>query len=279
MRALALVLSLALALASPARAQAPAGFDHAHAAWTALLKKHVVETEGGHASRVRYAGFAADRAALDAYLASLERVGEADFARWTRAQRMAFLINAYNAHAVAKVLQRYPDLKSIRDFGRVIGNPFKDRFFTLLGRPASLDDVEHGMLRKPGEYDDVRVHFAVNCASIGCPMLRAEAYAADRLDAQLEDQARRFLADRTRNRYDAASGKLQVSKIFDWFEEDWKRGTRNFDQAAAPIASREAWLARYAPLLAADDAGRAKVAAGQAKLEFLDYDWTLNDAR
>jgi len=269
---------LALLLPATALAQAPA-FDHAHAAWGALVAKHVVETDGGRASRVRYAGFAADRAALDAYLASLARVGEAEFRQWTRAQRLAFLLNAYNAFTVAKVLQRYPDLKSIRDFGRVIGNPFKDRFFTLLGHPASLDEIEHGMLRKPGEYDDVRVHFAANCASLGCPMLRAEAYVADRLSAQLEDQARRFLSDRSRNRYDAASGRLQVSKIFDWFEDDWKRGTRNFDQSSAPVASREGWLARYAALLTADEAGRAKVAAGQVPLEFLEYDWTLNDAR
>jgi hypothetical protein len=272
----AFAAAFALCLAFAAGAQAPAGFDHSHAAWTALLKKHVLETDGGRASRVRYAGFAADRAALEAYLASLERVSEAEFRAWTRAQRMAFLINAYNAHTVAKVLQRYPDLKSIRDFGRVIGNPFKDRFFTLLGRPASLDDVEHGMLRRPGDYDDVRAHYALNCASIGCPMLRAEAYIAARLGEQLEDQARRFLSDRSRNRYDAASGRLQVSRIFDWFAEDWKRGTRNFDQSAAPIASLEAYFARYAALLAADEAGRARVAAGRAPVEFLDYDWTLN---
>ena len=271
----ALAAAFAACLAFAAGAQAPA-FDHAHGAWTALLKKHVVEIDGGHASRVRYTGFAADRPALAAYLATLERVSDAEFRAWPRAQRMAFLINAYNAHTVAKVLQRYPDLKSIRDFGRVIGNPFKERFFTLLGRPASLDDLEHGMLRKPGDYDDVRAHYALNCASIGCPMLRAEAYAAARLGEQLEDQARRFLSDRSRNRYDAASGRLQVSRLFDWFAEDWKRGTRNFDGAAAPIVSLENYFARYTSLLADGEAGQAKVAAGRAAVEFLDYDWALN---
>jgi len=261
------------------QAQAPAApFDQTHAAWTALLRDSVVVLDGGHASRVRYAQLAAHRPALQAYLASLSRVGADEFAAWNRAQRMAFLINAYNAFMVDKVLTRYPDLHSVWDFGRLFGNPFKDRFFTLLGQQMSLDEIEHGMLRKPGAFDDVRVHFAVNCASVGCPMLRPEAYVADRLDAQLEDQTRRFLSDRGRNRYDAGAGRLEVSKIFDWFKEDWRRGSRNFDGRGAPVESRRAWLARYAALLAEDPAGRARVASGQAPLEFLDYDWTLNGA-
>lgn len=276
-RRIAAWVATVLALAcGPAAAQAPA-FDQAHAAWSALLARHVVVQEGGHASRVRYADFAKDRAALKAYLASLSQVGAAEFAGWSRAERLAFLLNAYNAFAIEKVLTRYPDLRSVWDFGRIFGNPFKDRFFTLLGQPASLDDIENERVRKPGAFDDVRVHTALNCASIGCPMLRAEAYAGERLDAQLEDQMRRFLGDRSRNRY-AGGGKLEVSKIFDWFKDDWQRGTRNFDGRGAPVRSREEYLARYADLLADDPAARARIAAGQAPLEFLDYDWTLNDA-
>ena len=116
-------------------------------------------------------------------------------------------------------------------------------------------------LRKPGAYDDLRVHYAVNCASIGCPMLREEAYVADRLEAQLEEQAVRFLSDHSRNRFEA--GKLEVSKIFDWFKEDF--------------GAREQYFAKYAKLLAdAPDAQKA-VAEGRAPLSFLDYDWSLND--
>jgi hypothetical protein len=274
-----LLLCAALLACAQAQAQsAHSAFDHSHAAWSGLLAKHVAVLDGGHASRVRYADMAKDGAALKAYLASLSQVGEAEFQAWSRAQRLAFLLNAYNAHAVEKVLSRYPDLRSIWDFGRIFGNPFKDRFFSLLGRPTSLDDIENGMLRKPGAYDDVRVHAALNCASVGCPMLRAEAYVADRLDAQLEDQMRRFLSDRGRNRYAAPSGRLEVSKIFDWFKEDWARGTRNFDDRLPPVRSRESYLARYADLLADEPAGRTRVAAGQAPLDFLEYDWTLNDA-
>jgi hypothetical protein len=176
---------------------------------------------------------------------------------------MAFLINAYNAYTVEKILTRYPDLKSIRDFGTVFGNPWKDRFFRLLGREASLDGIEHEMLRKPGAYDDPRVHFAVNCASIGCPMLREEAYVAARLDRQLEEQAARFLSDHSRNRF--SNGRLEVSKIFDWFKEDF--------------GVREKFLARFAQALADSPEAQRAVAEGRAPLSFLDYDWTLNDAR
>jgi len=270
----ALLLATACA-ATPARAQ----FDHTHAAWTALLNKHVVLVDGGKASQVNYAALAQDRERLKSYLAALSKVTAAEFKAWSKPQQMAFLINAYNAFTIEKILTRYPKLKSIRDFGTLIGNPWKDRFFVLLGRETSLDQIEHETLRAPGAYDEPRVHFAVNCASVGCPMLREEAFVAERLDAQLEEQTRRFLSDRTRNRYNADTGRLEVSKIFDWFKEDWQSGTRGLDGKAAPIASREAWFARYATLLAAAPDGQKAVADGRAPLAFLDYDWALNDVR
>lgn len=261
-------LALLAALAAP-RAPAQA-FDHGHAAWDALLKKHVRWLPDQKQSRVAYAGMAADRAALKSVLGGLSGVTPAAFGSFTRPQQMAFLINAYNAFAVEKVLTRYPDIRSIWDFGKVFGNPFKDRFFTLLGREGSLDWIEHETLRKPGAYDEPRVHYAVNCASIGCPMLREEAYVAERLDAQLEQQAQRFLSDATRNR--AAGGKLEVSMIFNWFKEDWSSGYQG-------IQSREQYFAKYAKLLT-DDPGQQKlVADGKAPISHLDYDWTLNDAR
>jgi hypothetical protein len=238
-------------------------FDHAHQAWDALLKRHVVLIDGGKASQVNYAGMQKDRAALKAYLATLSRVSEAEFGGWPRPQRMAFLVNAYNAFTVEKILTRYPDIRSIWDFGKLFGNPFKDRFFTLLGREFTLDAIEHETLRKPGAYDEPRVHYAVNCASIGCPMLREEAYVAERLEAQLEQQAVRFLSDRTRNRY--AGGRLEVSMIFHWFKEDF--------------GSRERYFAGYADLLADDRGQRKLVAEGKAPIAHLEYDWTLNDAK
>jgi len=260
-RFLVLLVSLPL-FAAAVRAQ---GFDHTHAAWDALVKKHVVLSAGGKASQVRYAELAKDRAALKGYLDSVSKVTEAEFGGWSKEQRMAFLINAYNAFTLEKILTRYPNLKSIRDFGTVFGNPWKDKFFKLLGHEAYLDQIEHEMLRKPGAYNELRVHFAVNCASIGCPMLREEAYTADKLERQLEEQAVRFLSDHTRNRFNPEGGRLEVSKIFDWFKEDF--------------GVREQYFARYAKILADAPAGQAMVAEGKAPLAFLEYDWSLNDAR
>ncbi len=250
-----LFLVLLVFLSFPARAM-----DHAHSEWDALLKKHVVVREGGKASQLRYAGMAKDRAALKRYLDGLAKVTEAQFSGWSGPQQMAFLINAYNAFMVEKVLTRYPDIRSVWDFGKLFGNPFKNEFFALLGRKASLDWIEHETLRK--RYREPRIHYAVNCASVGCPMLREEAYVATRLERQLEEQAARFLSDRSRNRLSA--GRLEVSRIFDWFKEDFE--------------PRGAYFAKQAERLADDVQGRALIAQGRAPLHFLDYDWSLNDA-
>lgn len=275
MRKILLTLLLA-ALPLTAHAQS---FDHDHKAWSALLKKHVALIDGGKASQVRYAGFVQDRKELKAYLDTLSKVSQAEFSAWNKHQQMAFLINAYNAFTIEKILTRYPNIQSIWDFGKVFGNPFKDRFFTLLGRGFSLDMIEHDTLRKPGAYDEPRVHFAVNCASVGCPMLREEAYVAARLDAQLEEQTRRFLSDRSRNRYNARDNALEVSEIFRWFSVDWTSGYRGLDGKTPPITSREQWFARYAALLADSAEHQALLRSGQFPLRHLDYDWTLNDYR
>jgi hypothetical protein len=272
------LLALVLVSALPGSA-AVQGFDHEHKAWDALLKRHVVLIDGGKASRVRYDGFARDRGALKSYLALLSGVSAKQFGSWTKAQRMAFLINAYNAYTIEKILVRYPDIRSIWDFGKIFGNPFKDEFFMLLGEPYSLDRIEHGTLRAPGAYDEPRVHFAVNCASVGCPMLREEAYVAGRLDAQLEEQTRRFLSDRSRNRFDPARGRLEVSKIFDWYEVDWTSAYRGFKGTSPPVRSRDDFLAEYAELLADTTEHQSIIRARKAPLDFLDYDWALNDVK
>lgn len=258
---------------------AAAAFDHEHGAWTALLKKHVVLINGGKASQVHYAGFAQDRAALKSHLESLSKVSAQEFSGWNKPQQMAFLINAYNAYTVEKILTRYPDIKSIRDFGKIFGNPFKDRFFSLFGREFSLDMIEHETLRKPGAYNEPRVHFAVNCASVGCPMLREEAYVAARLDAQLEEQTQRFLADRSRNRHNADSNTLEVSEIFKWFSEDWTSGYRGFDGTQPAMLTLEQFFSRYANLLADTPVHRQLIVNRKAAIRHLDYDWRLNDAK
>ena len=261
---------LVAAAGRPARAQA--GFDHAHAAWDALLRRHVRLIAAGRASQVDYAGIARERAALKAYLDTLSAVAPAQYAAWSKPQQFAFLANAYNAFTVEKILTRYPNLKSIRDFGSVFGNPWKDRFFTLLGKPQHLDGIEHETMRAPGAFDDPRVHVAVNCASVGCPMLLNRALTADTLDAQLDDLMQRFMSDRSRNRYDPAARQLALSRIFDWYGKDFEQGHRGF-RSVADVA------ARYADALADTPADRAALRARTVPITFLDYDWALNDVR
>lgn len=248
------------------------GFDDTHGAWTALLRRHLRAQRGGQATRLHYAGMAADRAELGRYLAALSAVPATLFAAWPRSARQAFLINAYNAFTVELVLTRYPDLASIRDLGGVFSTPWKTRWITLLGGRVSLDDIEHAMLRRRGDYDDPRIHFAVNCASVGCPALREQAYTPAMLDAQLDDQTRRFMADRSRNRWNAAGQRLELSKIFDWYGEDFRLGHRG-------IQSLPAFAARHADVLADEPVARDLIRSGRAAIAFLDYDWTLNDAR
>jgi hypothetical protein len=257
-----------LVLAPSVRAQS--AFDHGHTAFTALLKKHVVLLDGGKASQLRYAGMAADAAALKAYTDSLSGVSAASFGAFSKAQQMAFLINAYNAFTIELILTRYPKLASIRDLGSLLSNPWKPKFIKLLGTGMSLDNIEHDTLRARGRFDDPRIHFAVNCASVGCPMLREEAFVAERLEAQLEEQSLRFMSDRSRNRY--ADGKLQLSRIFDWYGGDFKLGHKG-------IASLPAFAARYANQLADAPADRERIRAGSVDIGFLDYDWKLNDGK
>jgi len=259
------IFSLWLLAATAALAQ----FDQNHAQWSALLKKHVIVLNGGKASQLRYAGMAADRAQLTAYIDTLAKVSEADFKRWNRNQQLAFLINAYNANMINKILMRYPNIKSVWDYGKLIGNPFKDNFISLLGRKMTLDNIEHDTIRAPGAHDDPRIHFAVNCASVGCPMLREEAYVGDRIDAQLENQTVRFLSDRSRNRV-GSDGKLEVSRIFDWYGDDFRKGHRGFK-------TLESLFARYAALLTDNAEQQKHVRDGMAPIRFLDYDWRLND--
>ena len=263
---------LAAALGCVAAAARADGFDATHTAWSVLLRRHVRQQPGGHATRLHYAGMAADRAELRRYLAALSAVPMRDFSAWPKAERQAFLLNAYNAFTVELVLGRYPGLASIRDLGSLFSTPWKRRWIPLLEAEVSLDDIEHAMLRQRGAYDDPRVHFAANCASVGCPALREEAYAAATLDAQLDDQARRFMSDRSRNRWNAAKERLELSKIFDWYGEDFRLGHRG-------IASLPAFAARHADVLADDASARERIRGGKVAIAFLDYDWALNDTR
>jgi hypothetical protein len=265
-QALMLVCSLYLV---PALALA---FDHTHAIWNGLLQRHVLMSAEGSSSRVDYQGMAGERPLLQQYLQGLSGVSADEFRRFSSSEQLAWLINAYNAWTVELVLTRYPDLHSIRELGGVFISAWQQRFFQLFGEAQHLDHIEHELIRAPGRYDEPRIHFALNCASIGCPLLAPEAYVAEGLAAQLETGMRRFLSDRSRNRYDPASDTLQVSRIFDWYGEDFTRSP----EVAATIAVA---LGRHAELFSSDPALQARLRAGSVRVEFLEYDWRLNDTR
>ena len=255
-----------LACATPVFSQNSAPLDPRYPAWSALLAKHVKWLPDGKQSRVDYAGLVTDRAALHSVLAEWSAVTPAAFAGFSREQQMAFLINAYNGFTIELILSKYPRLKSIKDLGSLLQSPWKSRFFTLLGEPRHLDWIEHEQLRP--RYNDPRVHAALNCASIGCPALRPEAFTAATLDAQLDDGMLRFMADRTRNRY--ADGRLQVSMIFKWFREDFEKGHKGFSRI-------DDLMLRYADQLADLPGDRDKIRARNVPVTYLDYDWSLND--
>ncbi|HET9031742.1 MAG TPA: DUF547 domain-containing protein [Dokdonella sp.] len=254
---------LASIAASGAQAE---GFDQAHAAWNTLVADHVQWNAEGTTSTVDYAGFARDAKALDAYLDTLSKIDRKTVDSWNQDDREAFLINAYNAATVKLILTRYPNLKSIKDLGGLFSSPWKKEFVDLLGERRSLDSIEHTLLRGASDYSDPRIHFAVNCASIGCPALRPEAYVGATLRTQLADQTTRFLKDRSRNRL-ASDGKLvQVSKIFDWYAGD-------FDAHTGGVG---AFLTDHADALGLDAEKAQRLREGKLSIDFTDYDWSLN---
>lgn len=245
----------------PAKAPAKVAFDHQHTAWNEVLKRHVKGDD------FDYAALAQDRTKLNTYLGQLQAVMPPELKSWTKQQRFAFWINAYNAYTIAKVVENYP-IDSIKDlstglFG--VNSIFDKEFIPLSAHHPegksdllSLNDIEHGILRK--RFPDARVHAAINCASKSCPPLRGEAIVAGRLDLQLDAQMKAFVNDSTRNLIDVENGKLRLSKIFDWFDDDFERDA----------GSVRDYLLRYAP-------SEKHAFLRKAKIKYLDYDWSLNE--
>lgn len=243
-----------LAVCSLTGAAAADSFDHDHASWTVLLTRYVRN------GNVDYRGLAGERrGGFDAYLRSLQAASASEPA-FSRDERMAFWINAYNAFTIRLLLDNYP-IGSIRSIGLLPGAAFRKAFIPLGpgGNEISLDTIEHEILR--AKFQDARIHFAIVCASKSCPALRSEAYRARDLAQQLDDAAQGFLADPSKNRLDVASGTLHLSPIFKWFREDFERDA----------GSLEAFVARHARPPDAERIGATKM-----RLVFLDYDWSLN---
>ncbi|MBI4566415.1 MAG: DUF547 domain-containing protein [Planctomycetes bacterium] len=242
------MLTLATPPAAAGAAQARQ-FDHSHPLWDKVLKEHVKD------GRVDYAAIQKHPSALKAYLSALEAVDRATYESWSEERKIAFWLNAYNAYTVKLIVDHYP-VNSIKDLGGWFSSVFNKEFIPLKrlrdGRTISLNDIEHETLRK--DFSEPRIHFALVCASKGCPPLRGEPYVGERLDQQLDEQAKVFLNDRERNRYDAKTKTLYLSKIFDWFSED-------FEKKAGSVAK---YVSRF--LKTSED----------ARIRFLDYDWSLN---
>ncbi len=245
-------------------------FAFDHSGWDRLLSAHVKPAGNGAATALDYAGIKGERAALKEYLDALADIDTATFDGWSRDEQLAFLINAYNAWTVELVLTRYPDLDSIRDLGSFFSSPWKKDIARLFGDKVSLDHIEHTLIRGSGRYNEPRIHFAVNCASVGCPALAEAAFTADALDAQLDAATRRFLSDRTRNRW--RDGALEVSSIFKWYRDDFESGWRGADTLGS-------FLALYSDALSLTDAQTARARSDAADIDFLSYDWSLNDTQ
>ena len=232
-----------------------------HGAWDRLLKSYVVPGADG-VNRVAYARFKAEgHAALKGYVAALEKV---DVAALDRPEQFAFWANLYNAKTIDIVLDKYP-VRSIKDINLggglltlVTGGPWKAKVVKVKGQELSLDDIEHGILRPV--FKDPRVHYAVNCASFGCPNLGTEALAGARLDAQLDAAAKAYVNHPRGVR--AVGGKLTASSIYSWFQAD-------FGGSDMGVLDH---LRRYA-------APELKSALDNATgIADYDYDWSLNDA-
>ncbi|ASP47306.1 DUF547 domain-containing protein [Cognaticolwellia beringensis] len=269
LRAKSLPLALLLVLSTVYSAISVAQ-ETLHQPWQTLLAQHVKPINNGHSSQVDYAGMKMERAQLKAYLAALGSVDKDVFAQWPAPKQLAFLINAYNAWTVEFILTAYPDLASIKDLGSFFSSPWSKKFIPLLGETRSLDNIEHQLIRGDNKYGDPRIHFAVNCASIGCPALREEAYSAEKLEQQLNEQTVRFLTDTSRNRFNDSS--MELSAIFKWYGDDFALGFRGSN-------SLPAFILLYHEALNLTPAQLALLKSEKMDNKFLNYDWALNAAR
>lgn len=272
---LVFLLCITIPTASAAR------FDHA--LWDHLLREHVYMMDRGRASQVNYSGFALNHGQLQKYLTQLSAVKESDFSNWDKSEQLAFLINTYNAATVEITLRSYSAIALFTAYAPVtidwktrlisiIKNNRELNYIMLFGNMLSLNDIEQDRMRSAGNYNEPRIHFALFRASIGSPALLNRAYTGMELEQQLETATRAFLSDRSRNRYNEAAEKLEVSEILDWIGEDFQRGWHGWD-------SLDQFFAHYRDSLADSPIARERLAAGGIPIEFLDYNWLLNEKR
>lgn len=211
-----------------------------HEIWDSLLQKHVSAL-----GKVDYEGLNKDRSRLESYLQLLREHTPTE--GWSQNERLAYWINAYNAFTVQLILDHYP-IQSIRD----IDKPWDTPFIHLGGQTYSLNQIEHEIIRK--QFEEPRIHFAVNCAAQSCPPLLNRAYVSDQLDRQLEQQTRAYVNNPKHNVL--SKEKAELSEIFNWYRDDFTKGSTLI-----------AFINRYS---------RTPVGV-QAAISFKPYDWRLNN--
>lgn len=232
--------------------QATAGeFDQTHALFTGVLTNYVKD------ARVNYAALKAHPQDLNRYLDQVAALSKAEFKKWNEPQQIAFLSNAYNAYTLRLIIDHHP-LKSIKDIGSIFNGPWDQPVVKVFGETITLNTLEHKSLRM--DYAEPRLHFVLVCAAKGCPPLRSEAYVGARLEEQLVDQAKQFLAEATKNRVAATERTVYLSPILKWYGSDFEKNSGSVLAALKP----------YWP---------DKPATGYAdfKIRYTDYDWSLNE--
>lgn len=222
-----------------------------HSVWNSLLQEYVVEGPDG-VNLVEYDRLKRDAAGdLAAYLDAMQAVSIEEFGA---DEQFAFWVNLYNAATVDVIVKNLP-LESIRDIGLLGSGPWKDDAVTVAGRTLSLDNIEHDILRP--EWQDVRIHYAVNCASIGCPNLAREAYTGAKLEAMLEEATSAYV-NHPRG-FGGEPDRIVASSIFDWYQGDWGSVQDVLDHAR-----------QYA------EGPTAELLEGADSIDSYDYDWALN---
>jgi len=255
------------------------GFDHSHSIYDSLLKRYV------HNARVDYRGFIASSEEFNTYLKQLGSVAESDYANWSRDEKLAFWINAYNAFTIKAIVDHYPISRSLslvsllfpKNSIRQIEGVWDTLRFRAAGRMVTLDEIEHEILRK--RFKEPRIHFAIVCASLGCPDLRNEAYRGDTINEQLESQAMEFVNNPQKGvRIDPANRTVKLSEIFKWFGEDFIHEYGNTGLFKNGNEKERAVLSFVRKHLRSQEQ-RQFLEGNYFKISYLDYDWSLNELR
>lgn len=234
-------------------------FDFTYQTYATLLSEYVI------GDRVDYASLKEKRAPLDTLVALL---ASADLYTATVDQKLSFYINAYNILTLRSIIDAYP-VKSIKDIGGV----WDKTSWIVAGDKLTINDIEHEILRK--KFDEPRIHVAVNCASIGCPPLLDTPYYPDSIDTQLEYSSRRFASSSTHNTLDIQAGEAGLSAIFDWFGDDFI--AQYYDANSFPGVSKKENAALSFLLQHLDSVPTVEGNKTKFDLNYIDYDWSLND--